>query len=81
MFLGENEVFDVVWCFGHVQYERHQEKIDPENLRRHKVEEEVAEGLAVAGAGTALYGHHKKSGSEHQLDELETGHKKHGFFG
>lgn len=63
------------------QYERHEEKVDPQNARTHKLEEEIAEGIGLGGAGATLYGHHKKENEEEQLDELETGHKKHGWFG
>ena len=63
-----------------VQYERHEEKVDPSNARRHKTEEEIAEGLAVGGAGTAWYGHHEKKNDEEALEEEETGKKKHHWF-
>ncbi len=55
--------------------------MDPQNAHRHKMEERIAETLAVGGAGTAFYGHHKKENEEERLEELETGHKKHHFFG
>ena len=63
------------------QYEGHEAKIDPQNAARHRLEEEIAGGLGVGAAGVGLYGHHKKENSEEQLEELETGHKKHGWFG
>jgi len=64
---------------GVAMYESHRAKIDPTNAARHKLEAEIAGGVGVVGAGVGMYGHHKKENSEEQLEELETGHKKHWF--
>ncbi|CAK9191559.1 unnamed protein product [Sphagnum troendelagicum] len=63
-------------------YERHEMEEDPENAARHKLEMEVAAGVAVTGAGVGLYGHHEKEEAEEDREELEEGpEKKHGWFG
>ncbi|CAM6019842.1 unnamed protein product [Sphagnum balticum] len=67
---------------GYALYERHEMEEDPENAARHKLEMEVAAGVAVTGAGVGLYGHHEKEEAEEDREELEEGpEKKHGWFG
>uniref|UniRef100_A0A0C9S4Y4 TSA: Wollemia nobilis Ref_Wollemi_Transcript_13557_1011 transcribed RNA sequence n=1 Tax=Wollemia nobilis TaxID=56998 RepID=A0A0C9S4Y4_9CONI len=56
-------------------YEKHEAKKDPENARRHKIEEEVAAAAAVGGGGFAFHEHHEKK--EDKKEEKEAEGKKH----
>lgn len=62
-----------------LQYERHEEKKDPDHAGRHKLEEEIAGGGAVAAEGDALYERHEKKNEEDAVKE-DSGEKKHGWF-
>ena len=44
-----------------LQYEKHEEKVDPANAHRHHVEMQVAEAAALGLGGYALYEHHEAS--------------------
>ncbi|CAM6123419.1 unnamed protein product [Calypogeia fissa] len=66
-------------------YEKHQEKVDPEHAARHKLEAEIGGAGFLGGEAAALYERHEKKNSQEKLDSyedsLESGEKKHGWFG
>ncbi|WP_139160225.1 hypothetical protein, partial [Acinetobacter baumannii] len=71
--LGE---FGALAAGGYGLYEKHEIKKDPENARRHKIEEEVAAAAAVGGGGYAFHEHHNKKQDEEEAEEAEGGRKQ-----
>nr|ACN39921.1 unknown [Picea sitchensis] len=56
-------------------YEKHESKKDPENARRHRIEEEVAATAAVGSGGYAFHERHEKKQDEEEAEEAEGGRK------
>ncbi|XP_020082360.1 abscisic stress-ripening protein 1-like [Ananas comosus] len=48
-------------AFALPQYEGHKARTDPKHAHRHRLEEEIAETVALACAGFALHEHHEKN--------------------
>ena len=59
----------------HLQYEKHEEKVDPAHAHRHHVEAQVAEAAALGLGGYALYEHHEAKKIHKQESHLEGGHR------
>jgi len=72
--LNSEELF-----FNDVQHEKHEEKKDPENARRHKIEEEVAAAAAVGEGGYGVHEDHEKKESKEEAKETD-GKKHHHLF-
>jgi len=76
--LNSEELLLACTCNG-VQHEKHEEKKDPENAHRHKLEEELAAAAAVGEGGYGFHEHHDKKECEEE-DEEAHGKKHHHIF-
>lgn len=64
---------------GYALYEKHEAKKDPENARRHKIEEEIAAAAAVGSGGYAFHERHEKKEDKEEAEEAGGKHRHHLF--
>jgi hypothetical protein len=56
-----------------LQYEKHEENVDPDHVPRHHVEMQAGEAAAVGLGGYALYEHHEANSVYKQESEFGGG--------
>lgn len=64
------------WLFC-LQYEKHEEKVDPAHAHRHHVEAQMAEAAALGLGGYALHEHHAANKIHHQENAYGQGSGHH----
>jgi hypothetical protein len=67
-----------------LQYEKHEEKVDPAHAHRHHVEMQAGEAAALGLGGYALYEHHEANKVYKQESEFGGGNhhgRRHGRHG
>lgn len=58
------------WVFFCLQYEKHEEKVDPAHAHRHHLEMQAAEAAALGFGGYAVYEHHEANKFHKQEESM-----------
>lgn len=74
--LGFGEVLTDFLCFLDLvlQFEKHEEKVDPEHAHRHHVEAQVSEAAALGLGGYAIHERHEEHVFRKQEESYEKSH-------